>query len=148
MQSTDTTWQAQPRKWASFATGTDKESTLKLSLETRSCGNVIIVHCHGRAVYRDEAAALSRVVGNFMSHAGKIVLDLSGVNFMDSAGIGTLALLYSSAQKEHVDFKVAGPSSFVRDLLDLTKLDSVLEIHSSVNDALEAFREDGVCADC
>lgn len=121
---------------------------MKLSLETRSRGNVIIVHCQGRAVYRDEAAALSRVVGNFMSHARKIVLDLSGVNFMDSAGIGTLALLYSSAQKENVEFKIAAPSSFVRDLLDLTRLDSVLEIHPSVNDALEAFREGGVCADC
>jgi anti-sigma B factor antagonist len=76
------------------------------------------------------------------------VLDLSGVNFMDSAGIGTLAHLYTWARKEHVDFKVAGPSSFVRELLDLTKLDSVLEIYASVNDALEAFREDGVCADC
>jgi anti-sigma B factor antagonist len=146
MQSTDTNWQARPFYRAAFSS--DKESTLKLSLETRSRGNVIIVHCQGRAVYRDEAAALSRVVGNFMSHARKLVLDLSGVSFMDSAGIGTLALLYSSAQKENVEFKIAAPSSFVRGLLDLTKLDSVLEIHDSVNDALEAFRENGVCADC
>jgi anti-sigma B factor antagonist len=124
------------------------ESTLKLSLETRYQADVIIVHCQGRIVYRDEAASLSRVVGDVMSQARKIVLDLSGVTSLDSAGIGELALLYTWAQKENVDFKVAGPNNLVRTLLDLTKLDSVLEIYSSVDDALEAFREDRVCADC
>lgn len=141
-----TNWQARPQTGAAFAVA--KESTLKLSLETRYQADVIIVHCQGRIVYRDEAAALSRVVGDVMSQARKIVLDLSGVSSLDSAGIGELALLYTWAQKENVDFKVAGPNNLVRTLLDLTKLDSVLEIHSSVEDALEAFHEDRVCADC
>ena len=143
----DTTWQAaQPQIRAAFAIR--KESTLKLSLETRYQGDIIIVHCQGRIVYRDEAAALSRVVGEVMPHARKLVLDLSGVSSMDSAGIGELALLYTWSQKENTDFKVAGPNSLVRSLLDLTNLNSVLEIHSSVENALEAFHEDGVCADC
>ena len=143
----DTTWQAaQPQIRAAFAIR--KESTLKLSLETRYQGDIIIVHCQGRIVYRDEAAALSRVVGDVMSQARKIVLDLSGVSSLDSAGIGELALLYTWSQKENTDFKVAGPNSLVRSLLDLTNLNSVLQIHSSVENALEAFHEDGVCADC
>jgi anti-anti-sigma factor len=143
----DTTWQAaQPQIRAAFAIR--KESTLKLSLETRYKGDIIIVHCQGRIVYRDEAAALSRVVGEVMPHARKLVLDLSGVSSMDSAGIGELALLYTWSQKENTDFKVAGPNTLVRSLLDLTNLNSVLQIHSSVENALEAFHEDGVCADC
>jgi anti-sigma B factor antagonist len=143
----DTTWQAaQPQIRAAFAIR--KESTLKLSLETRYQGDIIIVHCQGRIVYRDEAAALSRVVGEVMPHARKLVLDLSGVSSIDSAGIGELALLYTWSQRENTDFKVAGPNSLVRNLLDLTNLNSVLEIHSSVENALEAFHEDGVCADC
>jgi anti-sigma B factor antagonist len=121
---------------------------LKLSLETRYQRDIIIVHCQGRIVYRDEAAALSRVVGEVMPHARKLVLDLSGVSSMDSAGIGELALLYTWSQRENTDFKVAGPNTLVRSLLDLTNLDSVLEIHSSVENALEAFHEDEVCADC
>jgi anti-sigma B factor antagonist len=146
MQFMSTNWQARPQTGAAFAVA--KESTLKLSLETRYQADVIIVHCQGRIVYRDEAAALSRVVGDVMSQARKIVLDLSGVSSLDSAGIGELALLYTWAQKENVDFKVAGPNNLVRTLLDLTKLDSVLEIYCSVDDALEAFHEDRVCADC
>jgi anti-anti-sigma factor len=143
----DTNWQAaQPPSRAAFAI--HKESTLKLSLETRHQGDVIIVHCQGRIVYRDEAAALSRVVGEVMPHARKLVLDLSGVSSIDSAGIGELALLHTWAQKENADFKVAGPNMLVRSLLGLTNLDSVLDIHSSVDNALEAFQGDGVCADC
>ena len=70
----------------------DKESKLKLSVEARNHGDVIIVHCQGRIVYRDEAAALSRVAGEVLHQGSKLVLDLSGVSSMDSAGIGELAL--------------------------------------------------------
>jgi len=125
-----------------------KESKLKLSLETRNHGDVIIIHCQGRIVYRDEAAALSRVVSDVLQHARKVILDLSGVTSMDSAGLGELALLHTSARASQVELKYAGPNSLVRSLLDLTNLDSVLEIHSSVNDAMSAFRENEVCADC
>jgi anti-anti-sigma factor len=138
------TW-AQSLGVAAF--GLHKEPKLKLSLETRNRGDVMIVHCHGRIVYRDEAAALSRLVGEVLQHTTKLILDLSGVSSMDSAGIGELALLHSWAQGRNANFKCAGPNEFVRNLLDLTNLDSVLEIHSSVDNALESFAGDQVCAD-
>lgn len=125
-----------------------KEPKLKLSLETRNRGDVMIVHCQGRIVYRDEAAALSRVVGQVLQQANKVVLDLSGVSSMDSAGIGELALLQTWAQGKNVTFKCAGANSLVRSLLDLTNLDSVVEVHPSLESALESFREEQVSADC
>jgi anti-sigma B factor antagonist len=127
---------------------TSKESTLKLSLETRSRGDVMIVHCQGRIVYRDEAAALSRLVGEILKDGSKLVLELSGVSAMDSAGIGELALLQTWAQERNAEFKCAGANSVVRTLLDLTNLDSVLEVHPSLDSALESFREEQICADC
>ena len=87
---------------------------MKLSLETRNRGDVIVVHCQGRIVYRDEAAALSRVVGEILKSGSKLVLDLSGVTAMDSAGIGELALLQTWAQDRNAEFKCAGASSVVR----------------------------------
>ena len=121
---------------------------MKLSLETRNSGDVMIVHCHGRIVYRDEAAALSRVVGEVLEHSSKLVLDLSGVKTMDSAGIGDLALLQTWAQQRNASLKCAAPNTVVRALLDLTNLDRVLEVHPTVDSALAAFREEQVCADC
>jgi len=121
---------------------------LKLSLETRNRGDVIVVHCQGRIVYRDEAAALSRLVGELLQHSSKLVLDFSGVNSMDSAGIGELALLQTWAQQKKANLKIGGANNLVRTLLDLTNLDSVLEVHPSLDSALESFREEQVTADC
>jgi anti-anti-sigma factor len=148
MQSTDTNWQtwSQPAGLAAWETA--KESKLKLSLETRNRGDVMIVHCQGRIVYRDEAAALSRVVGEVLQNTDKVILDLSGVSSMDSAGIGELALLQTWAQKKNANLKCAGPNPLVRSLLDLTNLDSVLEIHPTLREALAAFQPGEVCADC
>jgi anti-sigma B factor antagonist len=148
MQPMSTEWQiaSQPLDGAAFQTY--KERKLKLSLETRNLGDVMIVHCQGRIVYREEAAALSRLVGEVLLHSRKVVLDLSGVSSMDSAGIGELALLHTIAQARNVELRCAGPSSLVRTLLELTNLDSVLEIYVSVEEAMRSFSEDEVCADC
>ena len=121
---------------------------MKLSLETRNCGDVIVVHCHGRIVYRDEAADLGRVVGEILENGSKVILDLGGVSSIDSAGIGELAFLHTWAQSRKADLKCASPSPFVRRLLDLTNLDSVLDIHPNVCEALAAFQPGEVCADC
>jgi anti-sigma B factor antagonist len=128
--------------------GAAKESKLKLSLETRNRGDVIIVHCQGRIVYRDEAVALSRVVGDVLKRGSKLVLELSGVSSIDSAGIGELALLQTWAQQRNAELKCAGANGVVRTLLDLTNLDSVVEVHPSLDSALESFREEEICADC
>ena len=121
---------------------------MKLTLEARNCGDVMIVHCQGRIVYRDEAAALSHLVGEVLDNGGKVVLDLSGVSSIDSAGIGELVFLHTSAQSQNADLKYASPSLLVRELLDLTNLDSILEIHPSVCEALAAFQPAEACADC
>lgn len=131
----------------SAACGVAKESKLKLSLETRNRGDVIVVHCQGRIVYRDEAVALSRLVGEILKKGSKLVLELSGVSSIDSAGIGELALLQTWAHERNAELKCAGANSIVRALLDLTNLDSVLEVHPTLDSALESFREDQVYAD-
>jgi anti-sigma B factor antagonist len=130
-----------------------KELKLKLSLEMRNHGDVIIVHCQGRIVYRDEAAVLARVVGEVLQQAKHLVLDLSGVSSIDSAGMGELALLQTLAQGKNVTLKCAGPNALLRTLLDLTYLVTVLEVHPSVEAALASFHEEQmdreqVCADC
>jgi len=148
MQPMNTNWQMWQPHNAAAPRLHPKESQLKLSLETRNCGDVIIVHCQGRIVYRDEAAALSRVVSEVLQHAGKLVLDLSGVHSIDSAGIGELAALHLRAQEQKVSFKCSGANTTVRTLLDLTNLDTVLDVYPSLEAALEALREQHACADC
>ena len=130
-------WQM-PSIPAAFRVG--KESKLKLSVEAHNHGDVIVVRCQGRVVYRDEAAALSRVVGEMLHQGSKLVLDLSGVSAMDSAGIGELALLQTWAQERQAELKCVVSGGVVRTLLDITNLDSVLEVHDTFESALQSFR--------
>ena len=120
---------------------------MKLIVEARNQGDVIIVRCQGRIVYRDEAAALSRLADEILHEGSRVVLDLVGVTSIDSAGIGELAMLHSLAQERNAELKCAGANELVNTLLELTNLDSVLDLHLCVEDALESFQE-RVCADC
>lgn len=113
-----------------------KESKLKLSLETRRLGDMIVVHCEGRIVFRDEAAALSRVSVEALQSAKQVVLDLEGVERIDSAGLGELVFVYVSAEGFGNKVKLAGPNPRVRELLDLTNLSSVFEIYPNLTEAL------------
>ncbi|MGB9361790.1 MAG: STAS domain-containing protein [Candidatus Sulfotelmatobacter sp.] len=149
MQFINSIWQTRPPGRELAGPGfKPKESKLKLSLETRYRGDVLIVHCQGRIVYRNEAVALSNLVGEVLENQGKVILDLSGVSSIDSAGIGELVLLHTWARSRNADLKWASPSPLVRELLDLTHVDSVLEIHPSLGEALAAFQRGEVCADC
>jgi anti-sigma B factor antagonist len=148
MESADTSQSLlQWHQRAAFGTQ-PKESTLKLSLETRNRGDVMIVHCQGRIVYREEAASLSHLVDEVLHQGGKVVLDLGGVTSIDSAGIGELVFLHTRAQSQKAELKVASPSPIVRELLDLTNVDSLLEIHPNLDEAIAAFQFAEVCADC
>ena len=148
MENMNTNWQTWQQPVAPVAFDLEKESKLKLSVEAYNHGDVIVVHCQGRIVYRDEAAALSRLVGEVLQQTSKLVLDLSGVSSMDSAGIGELALVQTWVQDRNANLKCACANSLIRTLLDLTNLDSVIEVHPSLDAALESFREEQVCADC
>ena len=148
MQPMDMNWQIAEQPAVTVARGLHKELKLKLSLETHNRGDVVIVHCQGRIVYRDEAAALSQVVGEVLQQARGVVLDLTDVSSVDSAGIGELVLLQTWAQEKNVSLKCAGPNPLVRTLLELTNLDSVLEVHPSLDAALASFQEAQLCADC
>ncbi len=119
-----------------------------LSLETRQRGEIVIVHCQGRIVYREEANALSSVVGELLQDGGKVILDLSGVSVIDSAGIGELVLLHRRAEERKVELKYANPRPYVRDLFHLTQVGSFLEIHPSLGEALAAFQPRALCAEC
>jgi anti-sigma B factor antagonist len=141
MQLMSTNWQTWEQWPGPAVLELGKETKLKLNLKTRNYGDVVIVYCQGRIVYRDEAAALSQVVGEVLQHSNWIVLDLSEVSGMDGAGLGELARAQSRAMGRSGSLKYASPNALVRNLLGLTNLDRVLEVHRSLDAALDSFQE-------
>jgi anti-sigma B factor antagonist len=118
-----------------------KESKLKLSLETRHLGDVIVIHCEGRIVYRDEASALTRVVTEALKNTRDVVLDLEGVQRIDSAGLGELVRMHRAADACGSRLKLAGVHPKVMQVLRLTNLASTFEIHPSLVEALDSRDE-------
>ena len=116
-----------------------KESKLKLHLQIRAADDVTVVSCKGRIAYRDEAVELSGKIADLLPHTRQLVLELSGVEIMDSAGLGELALMLTWARATGCSIKLAAPNQRVRQLLELTNLDSVFEIHPCLEDAVLAF---------
>src|SRR5437879_12444668 len=80
-----------------LARQTGAVNTLRLS--TRTVDDVVVVDCSGRIVRGDEATLLRDTVKKLLTGNNRIVLDLSGVNYIDSGGLGTLLALYTSARK-------------------------------------------------
>jgi len=69
----------------------------------------------------------------------KVVLNLAGVTLMDSAGVGQLIGMLTSARNRGGQIKLLNPSGEVRKLLELTQLTKVFDVHESEDRAVQAF---------
>lgn len=69
----------------------------------------------------------------------KLVIDLSKTNFIDSTANGVLVSSWRSVKKNNGDMKIAGPSSHLKSLFRLTRLNTVVEIFDDVEAALKSF---------
>jgi anti-anti-sigma factor len=118
----------------------EKESKLKLSLETSISEDVVVVHCKGRVVYRDEAALLYRNVAELLPRTRLLVLDLSQVEMIDGTGLGEFAALFTRAQTGGCIVKLAAPTPRVREVLELTRLASVFDVHPTLDAAVFSAR--------
>ena len=118
----------------------NKEPKLRLSLETRVAEDVTVVCCKGRITYGIEAAALSGEIAELAGQTRQVVIDLSGVEMIDAAGLGALISVALTAQASQCSVKLAAPSNLIRQLLELTKLTSVFEVHTSLDAATVASR--------
>lgn len=110
------------------------------SLEARDHGGAIVLHCQGRLIFRKEAHALATTVGEILPMSRRMVVDLSGVEAVDSAGLGELVLLHMWAEAAGYVLKFSGAKRSVRQVLELTNLTSILDLHASVPDAIEAMQ--------
>jgi anti-sigma B factor antagonist len=113
---------------------------LRLSLETRVAEDVTVICCKGRIAYGIEAAALSGEIAELAAQTRRVVIDLSGVEMIDAAGLGALISVALTAQASQCSVKLAAPGNLVRQLLELTKLTSVFEVHPTLDAATVASR--------
>ncbi len=109
-----------------------------LTVTTEQFGDVVTLRCRGRIVRGQETAILCAAVAQ---HGRNLVLDLSGVDAIDAAGIGLLV----SLQAAGIYLKLVNPTPQVREILRVTQLESVFEICDSQSmDAITESMQAGV----
>lgn len=121
------------------------EKRLKLSLEAQN-GGAVVLHCQGRIIFGPEARALTDLVADVLPSARRMVVDLAGVEVLDSAGLGEVVLLHLWAEAAGYALKFASPRKSVRQLLELTNLVAVFDAYPSVAEAMAVMSQEEVCS--
>lgn len=111
-----------------------------MELSTREDGRVTIVSVDGDLVIGEPETLFKKTIAGLVEQGRvHIVVDLSGVRFLDSSGLGSLVRAMTTTQNEGGQTKLVGCSPQARKLLEMTRLDSVFEIHPDVETALTTF---------
>jgi len=108
---------------------------MSLQIESSRAGDVAIVQCKGRLVRGNPLQSLREAVMRFPD-ARIVVLDLTALENIDGGGLGTLVFLHRWAREHAVQIKLVNANSFIREMLDRTRLTCVFDV-SSVEDAVE-----------
>lgn len=111
-----------------------------LKITSKQSDAVTVVHCNGRIVFGEEAANLREQVKNLLTTQKHIVLNLGGVSYIDSGGLGTLVGLYTSARAAGGDIRLANLTQRVGDQLQITKLVTVFDVFDSEEKAVNSFK--------
>ena len=113
-----------------------------MKIDLREKGDVTIVDLDGPLVAELGEKILREMMNELVGQDRKrILLNLSGVSRIDSSGIGELVAGVKLAERFGCSVKLVNLSRQVREVLDLTRLLPLLEIHDAEPEALEAFSE-------
>lgn len=82
--------------------------------------------CHGRITAETSSLFKSEVKSLAAQHK-RVLADLSGVNFVDSSGLGAVLATYTSAKSAGCELRLIKVHPQVKDLLNITRLAAVLE---------------------
>jgi anti-sigma B factor antagonist len=113
---------------------------LQLKLSTRTIDGVLIIDCAGRIVFGEESAYLRDMVRKLLAERKSLVLNLNGVNYIDSGGLGTLVALYTTSRNSGSSIKLANLTRHIDDLLQVTKLVTIFDVYDSEQKAADSFR--------
>lgn len=105
-------------------------------------GSVTVLRIEGRLTLEGESAnAFGQVVRDISRQNGqtKVLLDLAGVSYIDSTGIGNLVSSFTEVTNRGGQLKLLRLQKRVRDLLQITKLYTVFEVFEDEAAAVRSF---------
>jgi anti-sigma B factor antagonist len=113
---------------------------MDMTTSKRQAGDVTIVDLTGRIALGQESAAVRNLIMDLLSQGHtKILLNMAGVDYVDSSGLGMLVSSMTSVRKAGGEIKLVNLSDKVDDLMEVTRLYTVFDIPDNEEAALKSF---------
>jgi len=113
----------------------------ELDVKERQAGDVTILDLRGEVRIGEGSIALRDAIRN-LADTGKtkLLLNLAGVSYIDSSGIGELIANYTTVGRTGGQLKLLSLTDKVQDLLVITKLLTVFDVYEAEAEALSSFK--------
>ena len=112
-----------------------------MQIAEREVGAVTVLDLSGR-ITLGEGETLLKDKLNSLLHQGRknLLLNLGGVSYVDSAGLGALVAAYTTVTREGGTLRLVSITKKLQDLLSITKLLTVFETFDTEDEAMRSFR--------
>jgi anti-sigma B factor antagonist len=113
----------------------------ELDIKERQAGDVTVLDMSGKITIGEGSVSLRSAIRRLLEEGKKkILLNLAGVGYIDSSGIGELVSSYTAINKEQGQLKLLNLTQKLQDLLAITKLLTVFDVYESESDALNSYK--------
>ncbi len=111
-----------------------------MKVKTRMEGDVAIISVSGKLMGGPESDTLRNEIKNLIDDGSKkFVVDLKGVPWINSTGLGALMAVYTSIQRSEGVLKLCHVSDRIQSLFMITKLLTIFDTYPTENEAIESF---------
>jgi anti-sigma B factor antagonist len=111
-----------------------------MQIEERAVGDVVVLDLKGRITLGEGDQLLKDKVNRLVNQGRKrMVLNLAGVPYIDSAGLGEIVGSYTTVSRQGGSLKLLNLTKKITDLLAITKLLTVFETFDSEDEAVRSF---------
>lgn len=115
---------------------------MSVNVTIQEVDGVSVVGLNGRIVLGEESGALREAVkGLIAAGRKKVVLNMSNVTYIDSAGLGILVAAYVSAKTQGASVRLCALGHKFREVLQITRLVTIFEVFDTPAAAIESFLE-------
>ena len=111
-----------------------------MKIATHKVNDITVLDLSGRITLGEGSVQLRDTVRDLVAKGQKkIVLNLGEVNYMDSSGVGELVTAYTTVKNQGGELKLVNLTKKIEDLMTITKLATVFDIHNDEASAIKAF---------
>lgn len=112
----------------------------EMQIDERLAGDVMILDLSGKLTIGEGDELLKDKVYSLVQQGHKkLILNLEGVPYVDSAGLGEIVRTYTTVSRQGGNMKLLNLTKRIEDLLSITKLLTVFDTYETEQEALQSF---------